>query len=137
MVASNAKQQQAAPKKGRRTVTKVDVQALLAKKKVLPAKQKEAVKVVGVRQPITDYAAAAAQFGADVKSPVPSSKVTRILRLIAKDSLDLFGTQRAAMDYLEHAVFTQDGKKAAEVMAKKGVGPVLGRLEDLRYGPRG
>ncbi len=136
MAGSNAKQRQAAPKR-RAKAAEIDVRALMGKKNVAAAKRKMALKGLPDRQPITDYVAAAAQFGADVKSPIPSSKVTRVLRRIAKDAVDLFGTQQAAMDYLEHAAFNQDGEKAAEVMAKKGVGPVLGRLEDLRYGPRG
>ena len=89
------------------------------------------------RQPIVDYEAEALRLGAHANLPVPETDLDAVLERVASDAVDLFGTREAALSYLETVRLTSHGESARQSLRTRGLGPVLGRLEDLRYGSRG
>lgn len=89
------------------------------------------------RGPISDYVKAAAQFGVAADAPVPTAQVTKVMKAVAEDSIDLFGSVARAMSFLKSAPIDHSGRKATDVMKTAGIVPVLVRLDSLRYGPQG
>lgn len=89
------------------------------------------------RQPIVDYEAEALRFGAHANLPVPETDLDTVLERVAGDAVDLFGTREAALSYLETVRLPSQGESVRQSLRTRGLGPVLGRLEDLRYGSRG
>ncbi|MFA4940748.1 hypothetical protein [Brevundimonas sp.] len=88
------------------------------------------------REPISDFSLAVSRFGQELGKPVPSSEVSKVFDRIAKDAVDVFGSQVAARRYLDEAVI-DGGKTARDVATSQGLGRILLRLDALRFGSNG
>lgn len=85
------------------------------------------------RSPIQDYAAAVARHGETLGVPTAPSRVRQVLKAIAADSIDVFGSQMAAEKFLAESPI-DNGMKAAAVAQSVGISRILSRIDGLRFG---
>lgn len=87
------------------------------------------------REPIVDYKVEAGKFGFQVAEPIGVGQIDHVFDRIAEDAVDVFGTKEAGRCFLETSKIY--GEPAKDVAARKGIGRILSRIDELRFGARG
>jgi hypothetical protein len=86
-----------------------------------------------LRQPIADYRAEVARYGEVLGVPVPDERIDQVIKAVARDSVDVFGSKEAAMRFLLASPI-EDALVATDVLKTSGLSRVLSRIDGLRFG---
>lgn len=99
-----------------------------------PREDRPPVQPTVERDPITDFAAEADRLGVPLGPTNNPARAEDIIRRVAEDALDLFGSTEAGVAYLSSKDIDGLGHTGLNLVAERGLPAVLMKLDELRFG---